>query len=218
MGNPPSQRTPTTTRKGFDRMSSLNLEGLNRVLMEMSIRLAQVEAIGQNPDMKGRRIKNLAAAEENSDAVPKSQLDEKFSALTVSRIVATDANGELASVDLDDWIAGTANRITVTDDGAGGVTLNLPDTPQLVGLLLSGLTASRMVGTDGTKNLVSVAPQAAEADAGAASAISLAAGADHVDRAAFNTALGTLVSEINGIRTTLNNLLAKLRTLVLIAP
>ena len=53
--------------------------------------------------------------------------------------------------------------------------------------------------------------QAAEADAAAISAISLGAGADTVDRTTFNTDLGTLVSEINALRTTVNNLLAKLR-------
>lgn len=54
--------------------------------------------------------------------------------------------------------------------------------------------------------------QAVENDAAAVSAISVDAGTNQIDRAAFNTALTTLVSEINGIKTTLNNLLAKLRT------
>lgn len=56
------------------------------------------------------------------------------------------------------------------------------------------------------------AQQLAEADAAAVSAISLGAGADTVDRTTFNTDLSTLVTEINAVRTTLNNLLAKLRT------
>jgi hypothetical protein len=59
--------------------------------------------------------------------------------------------------------------------------------------------------------------QAAEGDAAAVSAISLGAGGDTVDRATFNTDLGTLVTEINVVKTTLNNLLAKLRTHGLIA-
>ena len=53
--------------------------------------------------------------------------------------------------------------------------------------------------------------QAAESDVGAVSAIALGAGGDSVDRTTFNTDLSTLVTEINAIRTTLNNLLAKLR-------
>lgn len=54
--------------------------------------------------------------------------------------------------------------------------------------------------------------QAAESDAGAITAISVSAGADTIDLTTFNTDLGTLVTEIGAIRTTLNNLLAKLRT------
>lgn len=54
--------------------------------------------------------------------------------------------------------------------------------------------------------------QAAEANAAAISAISVNAGADQIDRTTFNNDLATLVTEINAIRTTLNNLLAKLRT------
>lgn len=59
--------------------------------------------------------------------------------------------------------------------------------------------------------------QAAEADVAVVSAISAGAGADAIDRTTFNTDLGTLVSEINAIKTTLNNLLAKLRTHGIIA-
>lgn len=54
--------------------------------------------------------------------------------------------------------------------------------------------------------------QAAEADAGAISAISLGAGGDTVDRATFNTDLTAMVAEINSLRATVNSLLAKLRT------
>jgi hypothetical protein len=61
------------------------------------------------------------------------------------------------------------------------------------------------------------AQQSAEADAAAVSAIALSAGADTVDLAAFNTALTTLVTEINALKTKLNNALAKLRTHGLIA-
>lgn len=49
-----------------------------------------------------------------------------------------------------------------------------------------------------------------EADAAAVSSISASAGADTIDLAAFNTALGTLVTEINAIKTKVNNVLKKL--------
>ena len=44
------------------------------------------------------------------------------------------------------------------------------------------------------------------ADAVAVSAIALNAGADSVDRAAFNIALTTLVTEINALKTVINNI------------
>ncbi len=78
--------------------------------------------------------------------------------LTASRIVATDSSGVKVSVsDLTSWIAGVANRITITDDGDGTVTITIPDTPTLVGMILSSLTASRLVASDGNKNLISSA-------------------------------------------------------------
>jgi hypothetical protein len=50
-----------------------------------------------------------------------------LSGLTASRLTATNASKGLASVPtLSSWIAGTANRITATDNGSGGLTLNLP--------------------------------------------------------------------------------------------
>lgn len=54
--------------------------------------------------------------------------------------------------------------------------------------------------------------QVAEGDVAAVSAIAAGAGADTIDLANLNIDLGTLVTEINAIKTTLNNLLAKLRT------
>jgi len=78
------------------------------------------------------------------------------------------------------------------------------------------LTASTILGLNASKEIVSVTKQAHEADAAAVSAISLGAGADTVDRATFNTALGTLVTETNAIKTTLNSVLAKLEALNLL--
>ena len=50
-----------------------------------------------------------------------------FSDLTASRLVATNADKELVSSDLNNWIAGTANEINVADDGDGTVTIGLVD-------------------------------------------------------------------------------------------
>jgi len=47
--------------------------------------------------------------------------------LSASLLLQTDASKKTASVaDLTDWIAGTANRVTVADDGDGTVTLSGP--------------------------------------------------------------------------------------------
>lgn len=48
-------------------------------------------------------------------------------ALSTTRLLSTDAGGNLASVsNLATWITGTANKITATDNGAGGISLNIP--------------------------------------------------------------------------------------------
>ena len=47
--------------------------------------------------------------------------------LTASRIVASDADKKLVSIDLDAWILeGSANQVIVTDEGDGTVTLSTP--------------------------------------------------------------------------------------------
>lgn len=49
--------------------------------------------------------------------------------LSATRLVATNGSGNLASVtNLASWIAGTANQITVTNDGDGTITLSIPNT------------------------------------------------------------------------------------------
>jgi hypothetical protein len=84
--------------------------------------------------------------------------------LTASRLVATNASGKLVSVSaLSSWIAGTTNRITITDDGDGTITISAPQDlhtdadVEFDSIKLDDLTASRMVSADGTKKLVSIA-------------------------------------------------------------
>jgi len=45
-------------------------------------------------------------------------------ALTANRLLATDGSKTFVSSDIVNWIAGTADQITVTDDGDGTVTLS----------------------------------------------------------------------------------------------
>lgn len=67
-----------------------------------------------------------------------------FTGLTASRLIATDANKVLVSSNLVDWVTGTANRVTVSDDGDGSITLTGPQdlhtgaSPAFSGLIIDG--------------------------------------------------------------------------------
>jgi len=70
-----------------------------------------------------------------------------LSGLTASRLIASGGSKELVSVpDLAEWIAGTTNQVTVTDDGDGTVTLSTPQdihtgaTPTFADLYLSNFS------------------------------------------------------------------------------
>jgi len=77
-----------------------------------------------------------------------------LSGLTASRLMYGDGSKLTASVaDLKAWIAGTTNRITVTDDGDGSVTLSTPQdthtgaSPTFNVLTLTGLQVEATVVT-----------------------------------------------------------------------
>lgn len=61
-----------------------------------------------------------------------------FDDLTTSRLVATDGSKGLVSSDLYGWVAGTANKVTITDDSSGGFVVTLPDALSLVNPTVSG--------------------------------------------------------------------------------
>ena len=85
-------------------------------------------------------------------------------------------------------------------------------------LVLASNKGLTITGTSATDTIdFSVKTQTHEADAAAVSAISAASGADSIDRAALNTALGTLVTEINAIKTKLNNVISKLESADILA-
>ena len=83
-----------------------------------------------------------------------------LSALTASRLIATNASKELVSSNLNNWIAATADETTVTDDGDGTVTIGIAD-PLIVskggtgratsttayGLIAAGTTATGALQT-----------------------------------------------------------------------
>jgi hypothetical protein len=77
--------------------------------------------------------------------------------LTASRLTATDADKKLESVgSLTNWIAGTTNQITVTDDSDGTVTLATPQDihtgaiPTFAGMILNGTTTIGLDMSSGT--------------------------------------------------------------------
>ena len=79
--------------------------------------------------------------------------------LTASRLVASDANEKLVSTDAHDWITGVANRVTVTDDLDGTVTLTAPqDIHTAASPTFAGLTVGALAGVlKGTAGVVGVA-------------------------------------------------------------
>lgn len=72
------------------------------------------------------------------------------SGLTASRLTSTDGSKALASAALFDWVAGTANQITIADDGDGTITvsgaqnLHTEATPTFSGLSTTGQAAHRI--------------------------------------------------------------------------
>jgi hypothetical protein len=86
--------------------------------------------------------------------------------MTVSKILGTDASKDVESIDIHNFIAGTTDQIVVANDGDGSCTLSTPQSinttssvqfvdADLTSLSISGATATRLLATDGTKEVVS---------------------------------------------------------------
>jgi len=79
--------------------------------------------------------------------------------LTATRLVASDGDTKLVSTDLASWVTGTANQITVGDDGDGTITLSLEQSIhtdadlEVDSITLDDLTASLLVASDASKTL-----------------------------------------------------------------
>jgi len=73
--------------------------------------------------------------------------------LSPNKLIKASASADLRSADLDDFIAGTANRVIVADDGDGTVTLSTPQdiaitsSPTFAGITIDGET---ILGDGGT--------------------------------------------------------------------
>lgn len=106
----------------------------------------------------------------------------------------------------------------------GFATIDCPSgTDPVAGAAASTLTLAvdkgmTVTGDSGTDTVTfSVKQQAHLADAAAVTSFTVAAGADTIDRGALNTSLGTMFTEINAVKTVLNNLIAKLETAEILA-
>lgn len=65
---------PTTTRRRQYRIGQMTLAEINRVLQDVGLRMDQVDAVAQNPDIKGRKIINLNNGVRGSDAIRLDQI------------------------------------------------------------------------------------------------------------------------------------------------
>jgi len=183
MSNPTPTTMSTTTRKRVYHLTRLDLPSLNRFLIDIGARLDSAEAIGQNPMGHGKTIKNLGPGVKDRDSI---RVDQATLLSTLP--------GEMDAVLVE------GSGITLTYNGPAGTI-----TPAVKRKADHGIDADG----DGLK----LKQQAAISDASAISAMTLDTGADHVDRAGFNTKLGTLKTEIDAIKDTLNGVIHALEAL-----
>tara|TARA_B100001769_G_scaffold269194_1_gene258693 strand:- start:465 stop:1889 length:1425 start_codon:yes stop_codon:yes gene_type:complete len=80
--------------------------------------------------------------------------------LTATRLVATNGSKKLVSSDLNNWVAGTSNQISVADDSDGTITLSTPQnihtsaTPTFASLTTSGNVSGSAASTGSFGHLV----------------------------------------------------------------
>jgi len=210
VSNPTPASAPTTLKARHYRIAKLDLNEINRVLQDIGLRLDRYGAIAQNPDFKGRRIINLRAGTFGSDGVRKDQvvtisdletLLQAGTAIEVSYSEATNTWTVTVQIKADNGLAADANGIFVKIKNDNGLAADA-----------SGIFVKRKTdyGIDVDADGLKLLKQSHIADAAAVSSLTLNAGTDQVDRAAFNTALGTLVTEINAIKNVVNSILLNL--------
>ena len=134
----------TTLTDGTASLTGGSITGLTNVNSVTATELSQLETIGATT-ISAAQWGYLGALDQSlTQASSPTFVGATLSGLTASRLVGTSAGSVLQSEDLASWVTGTANRLTVTDDTDGTITLTLPDS-------VSGLTSiSASTITDGT--------------------------------------------------------------------
>lgn len=146
---------------------NLDLAEINRILMSISQRLNFMANDGDDVSASGKKFTNLEAGAMSSDAIRFDQ------ALLLTNLVAV--------------ILGTADEVTVTDNGNRTITISLPNA-----IKLDGATASRLLATDANKKTASVAALSAWI-AGTATELSVADDGDGT----ITLSIGLHLSEVD---------------------
>lgn len=101
------------------------LKNANGLVVDASITDYIAEGTGVHKSLAGDVLTlSIGQAVETTSAVTFANITD--SGLSASRLMASDASKKLVSVDLMNWVAGTANQVIVSDDADGSVTLSLP--------------------------------------------------------------------------------------------
>ncbi len=141
----------------MDLIASINatLERIGHDMAKMRGLDGLTPEFANAPDLNANRLKNIAQAVEDTDAIRKDQA-ATTDQLRTERLVKTDTQNRLASVTkLTEWIKGTIGRVIVRDVGNGTVTVTLPNTPSVAGIILTGLVANRLLYANATKAVAS---------------------------------------------------------------
>ena len=146
--------------------------------------------------------------------------NKTFAELVSTRILASDGSSGIEEIDLSAWVAGTASKITVTDDGDGTITLTIADSPVLVTPTIADLTNMthdhKSTAKGGDYAWADMALAATQSDAVTTHAITDPADAPATADALRDDLVANAIPEIEGmlnaLGTIINALVDKLQT------
>jgi len=143
--------------------------------------------------------------------MPSSQPNQ-ISATTIEELVRVlnfiikDIYGNLdTALQLD----GKGVIVKLTLGGLGKNVSGFNGLVQITGGVSSAITVG--TGLQIASNILKVKQQAVEVDVASITALTVPTGTDHVNLAQFQTLIDTMITEMNAVKTKVNNILAKLR-------